>query len=219
LLIDCIFVYEDHIEIRLKSDIDAILRSGTLPQEDAANFNQGIVDSLKSVIVQTSEKRPDKVYDVNIVSNGDPLEIYTDNDGEVIFKKYSPIGELSPYSAQYADVMCKNAGYPALICDRDHIVAASGVPRKEYLGRRVSHDLEELMENRRSFTVRPGDSAELYPVEGLERRAVVCFPVIASGDVNGAVLLLENDAGQHPRDTEIKLAQVAAGFLGKQMEE
>ena len=171
------------------------------------------IDDLGRVVIPKEIRRTMRIRE------GDPLEIYTDNDGEVIFKKYSPIGELSPYSAQYAEVMCKNAGFPALICDRDHIVAAAGVPKKEYLGRRVSHDLEELMENRRSFTLRPGESTELFPVEGLERRAVVCFPVIASGDVNGAVLLLESDAGQPPRDTEIKLAQVAAGFLGKQMEE
>jgi len=171
------------------------------------------IDDLGRVVIPKEIRRTMRIRE------GDPLEIYTDNDGEVIFKKYSPIGELSPYSAQYAEVICKNAGFPALICDRDHIVAAAGVPKKEYLGRRVSHDLEELMENRRSFTLRPGDISEFFPVEGLERRAVVCFPVIAAGDINGAVLLLENDAGQPPRDTEIKLAQVAAGFLGKQMEE
>lgn len=219
LLIDCIFVYEDHIEIRLKSDIDAILRLGTLPQEDAANFNQGIVDSLKSVIVQTSEKRPDKVYDVNIVSNGDPLEIYTDNDGEVIFKKYSPIGELSPYSGQYAEVLCKNSGFPSLICDRDHVVAAAGVSRKEYLDRRISHEMEEMMEGRRSFISKSASDGSMQPVEGLDRRAVAMFPVLASGDIVGSVVLLESDSGNFPKDTEIKLAQVAAGFLGKQMEE
>jgi len=171
------------------------------------------IDDLGRVVIPKEIRRTMRIRE------GDPLEIYTDNDGEVIFKKYSPIGELSPYSMQYAEVMCKNAGFPALICDRDHIVAAAGVSKKEYIGRRVSHDLEELMENRRSFTLRPGEGTDLYPVEGLERRAVVCFPVITSGDVNGAVMLLENDAGQSPKETEIKLASVAAGFLGRQMEE
>lgn len=221
LLVERIFVYEDHIDIRLRSDVDTLLKCGTLPEitEGAANFSQGIADSLKTRIVQTEVKRPDKVYDVNIVSEGDPLEIYTDNDGEVIFKKYSPIGELSPWSAQYADVLCKNVGFPALICDRDHVVAAAGVSRKEYLERRVSAELETLMEERRSYVAGRGNAATLMPVEGIERRAVVVFPVIASGDINGAVLLLENDNGTMPRDTEIKLTEVAAGFMGKQMEE
>ena len=73
------------------------------------------------------------------------------------------------------------------------------------------------MEARRSYTAKP-DGEEMRPVEGLDRRAVVMFPVIASGDITGAVLLLENDAGTTPRDTDIKLTQMAAVFLGKQME-
>ncbi len=152
------------------------------------------------------------------IREGDPLEIYTDNDGEVIFKKYSPIGELSPYSAQYAEVLCKNVGFPVLICDRDHVVAASGVSRKEYLERRVSSALEDVMESRQPYVLKNAND-ELFPVEGLERKAAVIFPVIASGDINGAVLLLENDAGNLPKDTEIRLTEMAAGFMGKQMEE
>ena len=171
------------------------------------------IDDLGRVVIPKEIRRTMRIRE------GDPLEIYTDNDGEVIFKKYSPIGELSPCSAQYADVLCKNVGYPALICDRDHVVAAAGVSRKEYLERRVSSALEELMEARRSYIAKQGESESVYPVEGLDRRAVVVFPIIASGDINGAVLLLENDTGSAPRDTEIKLAEIAASFLGKQMEE
>lgn len=170
------------------------------------------IDDLGRVVIPKEIRRTMRIRE------GDPLEIYTDNDGEVIFKKYSPIGELSPFAAQYADVLCKNVGFPVLICDRDHVVAAAGVSRKEYLERRVSSGLEELMEGRKQFI--PKDHAgDLLPVEGLDRKAVVAFPVMASGDVTGAVVLLENDAGETPKETEIKLAQVAAGFLGKQMEE
>ena len=170
------------------------------------------IDDLGRVVIPKEIRRTMRIRE------GDPLEIYTDNDGEVIFKKYSPIGELSPFAAQYTDVLCKNVGFPVLICDRDHVVAASGVSRKEYLERRVSPVLEELMEGRKSFT--SSDSiGDFLPVEGLDRKAVVAFPVIASGDITGAVILLENDAGDLPKETEIKLAQVAAGFLGKQMEE
>lgn len=170
------------------------------------------IDDLGRVVIPKEIRRTMRIRE------GDPLEIYTDNDGEVIFKKYSPIGELSPWSAQYAEVLCKNVGYPALICDRDHVVAASGVSRKEYIERRLSPSLEEVIESRQSFIAKPSDDG-LYPVEGLERKAVVVFPILASGDINGAVVLLENDAGTMPKDTEIRLAQVAAGFLGSQMEE
>ena len=170
------------------------------------------IDDLGRVVIPKEIRRTMRIRE------GDPLEIYTDNDGEVIFKKYSPIGELSPWSAQYAEVLCKNVGFPALICDRDHVVAASGVSRKEYLDRRVSPGLEELMEARRPYVIK-GDTDRLYPVEGIDRAAVVMFPIIASGDINGAVVLLDNDSGSAPRDIEIKLAEVAAGFIGKQMEE
>ncbi|MBE6764606.1 MAG: AbrB/MazE/SpoVT family DNA-binding domain-containing protein [Ruminococcaceae bacterium] len=171
------------------------------------------IDDLGRVVIPKEIRRTMRIRE------GDPLEIYTDNDGEVIFKKYSPIGELSPYSGQYADVLCKNSGFPSLICDRDHVVAAAGVSRKEYLDRRISHELEDMMEGRRSFAAKSSADGYIQPVEGLDRKAVVMFPVIASGDIVGAVVLLESDSGSFPRDTEVKLAQVAAGFLGKQMEE
>jgi len=170
------------------------------------------IDDLGRVVIPKEIRRTMRIRE------GDPLEIYTDNDGEVIFKKYSPIGELSPFAAQYADVLSKNVGFPALICDRDHVVAAAGVSRKEYLERRVSSSLEDLMEGRKSFTAKDS-SGDFLPVEGLDRKAAVAFPILASGDITGAVVLLENDAGSPPNETEIKLAQVAAGFLGKQLEE
>ncbi|MDR1002149.1 MAG: AbrB/MazE/SpoVT family DNA-binding domain-containing protein [Oscillospiraceae bacterium] len=171
------------------------------------------IDDLGRIVIPKEIRRTMRIRE------GDPLEIYTDNDGEVVFKKYSPIGELSPHSSQYADVLCKNSGFPALICDRDHIVAAAGVSRKEYQGRRISPELEELMEERKNFSSKPGESKNFVPVEGLERKASVVFPVIASGDISGAVILLENDSGSQPKDSDIKMAQVAAGFLSRQIEE
>lgn len=170
------------------------------------------IDDLGRVVIPKEIRRTMRIRE------GDPLEIYTDNDGEVIFKKYSPIGELSPHSSQYADVLCKSSGFPALICDRDHVVAAAGVSKKEYLERRISGDLENLMEGRQSFSA-SNSSQHFIPVEGVDRRAAVVFPVIASGDISGAVVLLENDSCMAPKDSDVKIAQVAAGFLGKQIEE
>lgn len=171
------------------------------------------IDDLGRIVIPKEIRRTMRIRE------GDPLEIYTDSDGEVIFKKYSPIGELSPWAGQYADVLCKNSGYPALICDKDHIVAAAGVSKKEYVERRISSKLESLLEDRQSFIMKSVSGEHLTPVEGIDREATAVFPVISSGDVTGAVILLENDAGTLPKDTEIKLTQVAAGFLGKQMED
>lgn len=220
LIIEKIIVFEDHIEIELKSDIDALLRCGTLPEplEDAANFNSGTVDIASTEIVQVSRNHSDKVYSVNVISNGDPLEIYTDSDGEVIFKKYSPIGELSSITAQYADVLFKGTGLPVVVTDRDTVIACAGVSKKEVLDRRVSQSLEALMERRENF-VCCIDGERMKPVEGVDKNAAVAFPIVGGGDVSGAIVMLMHENGSCPTQTETKLAQIAASFLGKQMEE
>ena len=153
------------------------------------------------------------------IREGDPLEIFTNTDGEVVFKKYSPIGELSPFAAQYADVLSRATGQSVLICDRDHVVACAGVPRKEFAERRVSRALEELMESRRTHVARAGERERLQPVEGADRFAAVAAPILAAGDITGAVCLLLPETGAIPGESDIKLVQVAAAFLGKQMEE
>lgn len=218
-LLERIFVFEDHIHVKLKSDIESILQSGALPEETEAtvNFNSGVINSLHTVIVQRTEKRADKVYDVNVISSGDPLEIYTDADGEVIFKKYSPIGELGPYTQQYADVLSRTTGLPALLCDRDRIIAAAGVPKKEVLGRAISPALESRMEERAPHTA--GEGEALLPFEPSPRAVGAMWPIIGGGDVMGAVMVLLDETNTPPTATQQKLVQIAAGFLGKQMEE
>lgn len=220
LIVEKIYVYEDHIHIKLKADIESILKSGTLPElENAVNFESGIIDNLSAVSVQKSNNRKDKVYDVNVISNGDPLEIYTATDGEVIFKKYSPVGELSEFAGQYADVISRISSLPTLICDKDHVIAAAGVSKREFLERRVSAVLENYMESRKSYAATQQNAGDIQPIEGIEHPATVIYPIIASGDVTGAVVMLSSESIKVPSGAEIKLAQSAAAFLGKQMEE
>ena len=169
------------------------------------------IDDLGRVVIPKEIRRTLRIRE------GDALEIFTDTQGGVIFKKYSPVGELSTFAGQYADVLSKVVSLPTLVCDRDHVVAAAGVSRKEFLERRVTSELEEYMQNRQNF-VSKGNSG-LKPVEGVDRTAEVICPIIASSDVTGAVILLSNDGNEAPSDSETKLAQVAASFLGKQMEE
>ncbi|QEY35141.1 AbrB/MazE/SpoVT family DNA-binding domain-containing protein [Caproiciproducens galactitolivorans] len=169
------------------------------------------IDDLGRVVIPKEIRRTLRIRE------GDALEIFTDTQGGVIFKKYSPVGELSSFAGQYADVLSKVVSLPTLVCDRDHVVAAAGVPRKEFLERRVTPELEEYMQNRQSF-VNKGNTP-LKPIEGIDRTAEVICPIIASSDVTGAVILLSNDGNETPTESETKLAQVAASFLGKQMEE
>lgn len=229
LIIQKIKVYEDHLEIQLKADVDQLLRAGSLmwerkpetaaAQEDAVNFKTGMEHIPSVTIVQTTSKRPDKVFHANVISDGDPLEIYTDNDGEVIFKKYSPIGELGAFATQYAEVLYKTGGFPVVVCDRDHVISVAGIPKKELLERRVSPALEELMEARKPYSYPSDDGRRLQPVEGVDRFALVAAPITAAGDVCGSIMFLAGEQGGNAGDAEVKLIHAAAGFLGRQMEE
>ena len=167
------------------------------------------IDDLGRVVIPKEIRRTMRIRE------GDPLEIYTDSGGEVIFKKYSPIGELSSFAAQYADALTDATDLTVLICDRDHCIAASGISKKEVLERRVTQNVEDIMEGRR-VEVYPTESA-VPAIEGIDQNIAVAAPIIAAGDVSGAVVLTTAD-GESAKESDIKLATVAASFLGKQME-
>lgn len=169
------------------------------------------IDDLGRIVIPKEIRRSFRIHE------GDPLEIFTDAEGEVIFKKYSPIAELSNFAGQYAEVLHKNGGLPIAIVDNDHVIAASGMSKREVLERRITKNLEELMENR-AVHITSRDVPPMSAIEGLARKANVVYPIIYGGDVSGAVALMQGDENHIPTETEIKLVQVAAAFLGKQME-
>lgn len=213
LIIDRIFVYEDHVEIRLKADIDTLLRKGEYPVEDKGS---GGMEPLS--VVQCSVHRPDKVLRANVVNEGDPLEIFTDKDGEVIFKKYSPIGELSDFAAQICDSLHKSTDCIAAVCDRDAVIAVAGGGRRELFEKRVSPELEQIMESRRVYRHESGGAT--VPVTDSESGfcVSVAAPVISEGDLMGCVIFASPKNAPPSGDVEFKLAQTVAAFLGKQME-
>lgn len=169
------------------------------------------IDDLGRIVIPKEIRRSFRIKE------GDPLEIFTDAEGEVIFKKYSPIGELSNFANQYAEVLHKNGGLPVAIVDNDHVIAASGISKREILERRVTKSLEELMENR-AIHITTDTVPSMNAIEGFGRNANVVYPIIYGGDVSGAVALIENEEKTLPSEADIKLVQVAAAFLGKQME-
>lgn len=170
------------------------------------------IDDLGRVVIPKEIRRTLRIRE------GDPLEIYTESNGEVIFKKYSPMGELSDFATEYAEVLSKAAKLSVLITDRDHVVTAAGVSKKEYIERRITPVVEEMMELRRAFIADRTTVRFLQPVEGLERYAGILYPIISSGDVAGSVIMLMDLALTLPTEADIKLMQTAAAFLGKQME-
>ena len=219
LIIDRVLVFEDHLEIKLQRDIDSILRYGTL--EEAANFNSGIENSLHCRLVQSADKRPDKVFDVNVISDGDPLEIFTDREGEVILKKYSPIGELGDFAREYAESLHQSLNRTTLICDKDTVIAVSGGSKKELMERPIHEDVERCMKEREKLVINKGQCEMQGIIDGEDPEkytAEVIVPILCAGDAIGAVVMVSREPGDMVGDTELKVCETAANFMGKQME-
>ncbi len=169
------------------------------------------IDDLGRVVIPKEIRRTMRIRE------GDPLEIFTDAGGEVVFKKYSPVGEMGAFASQYADVLYRACGQPVIICDRDQITATAGVAKKDLPSRRLSPSLEALIETRRT-QVLAKDAPTVSPAEDTAHRVSVCAPIVGAGDISGAVCLLYGENGLTPNEADVRLTQVAASFLGKQLE-
>jgi AbrB family transcriptional regulator (stage V sporulation protein T) len=171
------------------------------------------IDDLGRVVIPKEIRRTLRIRE------GDPLEIFVDRDGEVILKKYSPIGELGDFAKEYAESLADSTGHIALITDRDVIIAVSGAPKKDFLDKPISDDVEQAMEDRK--TIVNAQAGEYTVVRERSERFTsrVIAPIIAAGDPIGAVILLSREEGVKMGELEKKLCETAAGFLGKQMEQ
>ncbi|ABS40004.1 MULTISPECIES: stage V sporulation protein T [Clostridium] len=174
------------------------------------------IDDLGRVVIPKEIRRTLRIRE------GDPLEIFTDREGGVILKKYSPIGDLSEFSKGYTDSLQQTIGNIVMICDKDTIISISGAPKKEYLEKKISYDLEKIIEERK--TVYFGDdnkAVSIYDDEDVDEKysAQVISPIIAEGDTVGAVIIVSKEGGKKFNELEMKLAETASSFLGKQMEE
>ena len=172
------------------------------------------IDDLGRVVIPKEIRRTLRLRE------GTPLEIFTDREGEIILKKYSPMMELTAFSGQYAEAMAQSSGLMVCITDRDQVVAVAGGPKKELLSKTISRELERVIMERETVQAEAGDKRFLYlvpdEVEGLCAEVIV--PIICEGDAIGSVALFSRDQRTKMGDTELKLAQTAAGFLGRQME-
>ena len=171
------------------------------------------IDDLGRVVIPKEIRRTQRIRE------GDPLEIFTTGAGEVIFKKYSPMGELAGFAAQYTEALHKALGLTALICDRDRIIAAAGTAKRDYQERGVSIPLERIMDRRKPFW-HSGKAEEcVFPCEGADKHILGACPLLAGGDVAGAVILLSADKSARPGESEQAALQIAASFLAKQVED
>ncbi len=174
------------------------------------------IDDLGRVVI------PKEIRKTLLIKEGDPLEIFTDKEGEVILKKYSPIGELTEFATGYAETLAKTTGHIACITDKDTVIAVSGGSKKEFLEQDLSEELERIMEDKEKYTSKENNdlAVPITKNDNKERRyhSQIVYPIISDGDVIGSVILLSKDSSTKMSEIEQKVAQSAASFLGSQME-
>lgn len=170
------------------------------------------IDDLGRVVIPKEIRRTLRIRE------GDPLEIFVDRDGEVILKKYSPIGELGDFAQEYAESLFETIYHPTLICDRDHVIAVAGASKKEYLNKPIGELVESCMEQRKMYVENSTTVTEIFQGVSEEYQSFVIVPINAGGDPIGAVVIFTKNEGSKLGELETKLAQAASHFLGKQME-
>lgn len=174
------------------------------------------IDDLGRVVI------PKEIRKTLRIKEGDPLEIFTDREGQVILKKYSPIGELSEFATGYAETLAKTTGHIACITDKDTIIAVAGGSKKEFLEQDVSTELEQLMEDKEVYTSVENSDLSLPIVKNektdKKHNAQIVYPIISNGDTIGTVILMSKDINSKMNEVEKKVVQSAATFLASQME-
>ncbi|HZK43878.1 MAG TPA: stage V sporulation protein T [Syntrophomonadaceae bacterium] len=178
------------------------------------------IDDLGRVVIPKEIRRTLRIRE------GDPLEIFVDREGEVILKKYSPISELGEFAKEYAESLHETTGHISIIADRDIMIAVAGSNKREFMGKPVGKAVEKSMEERTILIMKEIDKPEdenVHIIQSDDREytvtSQVIAPIITQGDPIGAVIILTKEAGTPLGDLEVKLAETAAGFLAKQMEE
>ena len=154
------------------------------------------IDDLGRVVI------PKEIRRVHRIREGDPLEIYTNNEGEVILKKYSPIGELSQFAEEFTETAVKVLGGTIIVSDTDRIIAVSGSQKKDYSDKKVDYELDKIIQSKNKL---------------INNRKIV-VPIVSLGDAIGSITIIPKDEKIEPGDAELAVAEIGANFLAKQME-
>ncbi|WP_078556489.1 stage V sporulation protein T [Bacillus alkalicellulosilyticus] len=170
------------------------------------------IDDLGRVVIPKEIRRTLRIRE------GDPLEIFVDRDGEVILKKYSPISELGDFAKEYAEALYDSLNHTVLIADRDTYIAVSGGSKKEYHNKAIGELVESTMDERKSRVEAGGGEFNIVGDHKEDVKGMVISPIIANGDPIGAVVMVNKDE-KFSGEVEQKLAETAAGFLARQMEQ
>ena len=170
------------------------------------------IDDLGRVVIPKEIRRTLRIRE------GDPLEIYTERDGEVIFKKYSPMGDLSEVAAQICDSIAKNTGHIAAVSDRDSIIAVAGASKRDLMDKANSRELEQLMEERSTYRYSYGDTKRRVSDQSEKYHLGVATPILSQGDLMGCAMIRLEENDEPLPDPEQKRGQTVAGFWGRLLE-
>ena len=172
------------------------------------------IDDLGRVVIPKEIRRTMRIRE------SEPLEIFTGKEGEIILKKYSPISEMAEVAKHYVESLSQVCGRIVMVSDRDQIIAAAG-GGKAFLGKELTKELENKMENRDSFIAVRDDRNFIDIINDMPAEIIyeAAVPILSEGDMIGSVILLETDNKKKMNEGDLKLIQTAAGFLGKQMEQ
>ncbi len=172
------------------------------------------IDDLGRVVIPKEIRRTLRIRE------GDALEIFTDRDGAVILKKYSPVGEITDFAGECAEAIYGALGCTAAVSDKDMIVAAGGPGRRELTEKPLSGDIDALMKRREKAVLNKATDSRFYSVTGSNEpyTSQVVVPIIAEGDAVGSVILLSKEERAKMGAAELKVAETVAGFIGRQME-
>lgn len=293
LIIDKIIVFEDRIHVKLKADIDNLLKIGVVTtfyyqqvegreqllsvaeetkgnvasaitdigtdnfahmemnelemiasdkkagKETIVNFNQDskvivkhkespdtrnnltklcVDDLLTTTVPLKTRNKPERLFTVNVISSGDPMEIYTDMDGQIVLKKYSPMADVSEFAVEYAESIAQNTGMTIAITDRDCVIAAAGTQKKNLQGKHITKELNDVMDKRQSVVASASENDYVKAVTDYDCESEVISPIICAGDVLGMVIMFGNDKKQKLGESEKRIVKVAADFLGRHMD-
>ena len=293
LIIDKIIVFEDRIHVKLKADIDNLLKIGVVTtfyyqqvegreqllsvaeetkgnvasaitdigtdnfahmemnelemiasdkkagKETIVNFNQDskvivkhkespdtrnnltklcVDDLLTTTVPLKTRNKPERLFTVNVISSGDPMEIYTDMDGQIVLKKYSPMADVSEFAVEYAESIAQNTGMTIAITDRDCVIAAAGTQKKNVQGKHITKELNDIMDKRQSVVAYASENDYVKAVTDYDCESEVISPIICAGDVLGMVIMFGNDKKQKLGESEKRIVKVAADFLGRHMD-
>lgn len=293
LIIDKIIVFEDRIHVKLKADIDNLLKIGVVTtfyyqqvegreqllsvaeetkgnvasaitdigtdnfahmemnelemiasdkkagKETIVNFNQDskvivkhkespdtrnnltklcVDDLLTTTVPLKTRNKPERLFTVNVISSGDPMEIYTDMDGQIVLKKYSPMADVSEFAVEYAESIAQNTGMTIAITDRDCVIAEAGTQKKNVQGKHITKELNDIMDKRQSVVASASENDYVKAVTDYDCESEVISPIICAGDVLGMVIMFGNDKKQKLGESEKRIVKVAADFLGRHMD-